>query len=122
MVSLIALLLLWFVGGVAGYRFAKFLVQGFPSRIAVETTAIIWGLTIAVLVRGLILWISEATWSTVAFYVVGLIVATPYPHMSFHIDNVRMHFDYVYFKQQILATIPGGVYIVISAILYFLWD
>jgi hypothetical protein len=124
--GLIAIFVFWLLGGVIGGTAMKRLITGFPSRMAVDVFAVVWGLITAVCARLLIVSFGFGTILMVITYIVGVVISGTTPKQtnspeSRVLDEMRMTTDYTYYKKEILGFMPPAVYIVASIGLFFIW-
>ena len=124
--NILAVAAFWFFGGLLGHLWMKRMIVGFPSKRAVEVLSLIWGLAVALSARTLIVALGMKPILMIITYLVGCVGSGPTrqeqsePAVGIQYD-MRMRHDYVYYKREVLSSIPLIVYAIASVALYFLW-
>lgn len=126
MKTTISIILFWIIPGLAGHLMMSRLIAGFASRNAVIAVAVLWGLLMAVLSRWLIVAIGAGPIAVLAIYFAGMVNAGPTieltnPRQSRVLDDMLMETDSAYFKREVFTLLPRVVYVIASAVLFFLW-
>jgi hypothetical protein len=126
MVPAITIVLFWLIAGLVGARWMKHMVYGFPAAWVVDLSVVVWGILVAIVVRWMITGLEFGVIATLVMYFVGAVVCgPPRQEQERPLEGVShelsMTDNPIYARRQVVSNIPLIVYIVLSAILFFVW-